>query len=571
MKNINRYIALAVFGGMLTFNSCETTELDLTADPNALTPDQASVDFFLSSIQEDFVRQFEGDADNDPNDNWASGGNTTGDGFNELGMELTRIVNMAGRSYPSVYQASDMNDEWSNAYLGILADIRAMNPLAEEAGLTHHVGIAQFIEAFLMVTMVDFYGDVPYTEAITGGDGNFNPSVDPGEDIYNAALALLDQAIANFNSNAAAEPEIDFYYANNYSKWVQAANTLKMKIYLQRRLVDGNAVASFNAIVNSGNYIQNTEDDFQWNWPATSPSQPDTRHPRYGISYQDTGANEYMSNWLMDLMDTTDDPRIRYYFYRQSSEVPGATGVPPNEEDLNCSLQAPPQHYLDGGFTFCWLDNGYWGRDHGDSEGIPPDGLKRTAYGTYPIGGKFDDSSFDAVSSTAGAGGTGVTVLLSAFNVDFMKAEMAMAQNNPTAARDFMLDGFDKSMAKVQAFLIGREAGADIAFEPSPAEIAAYRAIISANFDAADANGKWDVLGEQYWIAHFGNGVDPYNFYRRTLFPTTLQPNREPNPGTFIMSMYYPSNSVNTNSNISQKADQTQPVFWDNSGVPPAN
>ncbi len=77
MKNINRYIALAVFGGMLTFNSCETTDLDITANPNALTPDQASVDFFLSSIQEDFIRQFEGSADFDPNDNFQSGGATT--------------------------------------------------------------------------------------------------------------------------------------------------------------------------------------------------------------------------------------------------------------------------------------------------------------------------------------------------------------------------------------------------------------------------------------------------------------------------------------------------------------
>lgn len=573
MKNRYRYIVLAVFSGMMAFHSCETTELDITTNPNALTPDQASVDFFLSSIQEDFIRQFEGSADFDSNDNFQQGGSTLGDGFNELGMHLTRLLNMNGRSYPSVYQASDMDDEWLNAYRGIIADIQAMTPLAEQAELTHHLGIAQFIEAYLMVTMVDYFGEVPYSEVLQAAEGNFNPSVDPGADIYNAALSLLDQAIVSFNSTAAANPAEELFYGNDYDKWVTAANTLKMKIYLQRRLVDGGAVASFNAIVNSGNFIQDSADDFQYNWTATSATQPDARHPRYGLNYTDPGAEDYMSNWLMNLMDTTDDPRIRYYFYRQATAVPGAE-IPPDEQTLNCSLQAAPQHYIDGGFTFCWLDNGYWGRDHGDSEGIPPDGLLRTTWGTYPVGGKFDDNSFSNINATAGAGGTGVTVLLSAFNVDFMRAEMAMVQGNPTAARDFMLAGFDKSMAKVQAFLIGREAGADTSFEPSTADIAAYRATISANFDAAPADGpgsKWDVLAEQYWIAHFGNGVDPYNFYRRTLYPTTLQPNREPNPGTFIMSMYYPSNSVNNNSNISQKPDQTQPVFWDNSGVPPAN
>lgn len=571
MKNIHQYMALAFFGIMLLLQSCETTELDIRDNPNALTPNQASVDFFLNSIQEDFVRQFEGDADSDNNDNFQSGGNTVGDGFNEFGLELTRIVNMGGRQYQSVYQDSDMDDEWSNAYRGILADIRAMTPLAEAAGQTRHIGIAQFIEAYLMVTMVDFFGDVPYSEIIQAEEQIFNPSLDSGADIYDQMLTLLDEAISNFSTSPSSDPAQDFYYGNDFSKWTMAANTLKMKIYLQRRLVDPNAIADFDAIVASGNFIQDTADDFQWNWPASSASQPDTRHPRYGINYTAGGAGEYMSNWLMNLMDTTADPRLRYYFYRQNSQVPGAE-IPPNEELLSCSLESPPQHYIDGGFTFCFLPNGYWGRDHGDADGIPPDGLRRATYGTYPVGGQFDDDTFTAISATAGSGGNGITNLLTAFGVDFMRAERALVSGDTGSARQFMLDGLAKSVTKVQGFLVGREAGADLSFEPTTGEITGYSNTIGANFDAADANGKWDVMAEQYWIAHFGNGVEPYNFYRRTGYPTTLKPNLEPNPGVFVRSMYYPSNVVNNNSNISQKPDQTQPVFWDNNpNAPVAN
>ncbi len=572
MKKIKTYTILLALTGVLSFHSCETTELDITANPNALTPDQASVDFFLNSIQEDFIRQFEGDADFDLNDNWQSGGSTLGDGFNELGMELTRLKQMNGRSYPSVYQDSDMTDEWNNAYRGILGDIRAMQPLAEEAQLTRHIGIAQFIEAFLMVSMVDFFGDVPYSEAITGDQGNFAPGVDSGESIYEAMLLLIDQAIANFRSSPAANPANDFFYGNDYDLWERAANTLKMKIYLQKRLVDQNAISSINSILNSGNYIQDTSQDFQYNWPAASATQPDTRHPRYGLNYQAAGANDYMSNWLMEVMaNQLDDPRRRYYFYRQSPEVPGATGVPPNEETLNCSLQFAPQHYLDGGFTFCWLDNGFWGRDHGDTEGTPPDGLLRTTFGTYPVGGQFDDDSFSAIGLGTGAGGNGVSLFLNAYSVDYWRAEIALAQGNAVQARDFLVSGFNTQMAKVQSFSASRLAGADPSFEPTAGEISTYITGIAADFDAASTAGQWDILGEQFFFAHFGMGVDTYNFYRRTLAPTTLQPNREPNPGTFIMSLYYPADAVNNNSNISQKADQTQPVFWDNSGVPPAN
>ena len=572
MKNINKYVALVVFGGMLTFNSCETTELDLTQNPNALTPDQASVDFFLNSIQEDFIRLMEGDADFDSNDNFQSGGAQNGDGFNLFGAELTRLHNMAGRQYASAFQNIDVDDEWDNAYRGILGDIRAMTPLAEEADLTHHIGIAQFIEAFTMMTLVDMIGDVPYTEAILGEEGNFSPAIDPGDQIYAQAISLLNDAIANFRSSAAADPATDFFYGNDYDLWERAANTLKLRAYNQTRLVNANAMAQFNNIIANEPYIEDTSQDFQYNWPAASSSQPDTRHPRYGLNYQAAGANDYQSNWLMELMgNQTNDPRTRYYFYRQSPEVPGATGVPPNEETLNCSLQAPPQHYVDGGFTFCWLDNGFWGRDHGDSEGIPPDGLLRANFGTYPVGGTFDDDSFAATGLGTGAGGNGISQFLTAFGVQFWQAEMALAAGNAPAARDFMVAAFNTQMAKVQAFLIGREAGADISFEPTQAEIDAYIAGVSADFDAGTATDQWNILGEQFFIAHFTIGTDAYNFYRRTTFPTTLQPNREPNPGTFIMSLYYPADAVNNNSNISQKPDQTQPVFWDNSGVPPAN
>ncbi len=95
---------------------------------------------------------------------------------------------------------------------------------------------------------------------------------------------------------------------------------------------------------------------------------------------------------------------------------------------------------------------------------------------------------------------------------------------------------------------------------------------LASSFDAADMGGKWDVVSEAFWVACFGNGVEPYNWYRRTGYPTTLQPNREPDPGVFQRSLWVPQNVVNRNSNVSQKPDQAQPVFWDtNPTAPVAN
>ena len=552
MKRIYKLITLILCSGLL-LNSCETTELDLRDNPNFLSGDQGNVDFYLTSIQLQYAQLM--------------------DDLGFTGGRLVRIDVLQERNYLNALSPVAFDEEWEFAYQDIFADIRKMEPLAEADGQFRHIGIAKLIEADVLVTLVDYFGDVPYFEAIQGLD-NPNPALDAGSTLYDAALGLLDEAINNFTRNDnLLEVQNDFYYGGNYENWVKLANTLKMKIYLQRRLVDPGAAAAFQAIVDSGDFISDNSEDFEFNW-GTNEVLPDTRHPSYVVNYTPTGAGTYMSNWLMNYMQESSDPRIRYYFYRQVSVSPGEGGTDPDEETLRCSLQDAPLHYIDGGFTFCSLENGYWGRDHGDDEGIPPDGLLRTAYGVYPAGGAFDDDRFEGVEQGQGAGGAGITPLLLASTVDFMRAEMAMVAGSPGDAKDFIIAGLEKSVMKVMTFG-AKDGDADLSFEPTMAEVTAHSDFIEDAFDNATTDEeRWNILAEQYWVSAFGNGTMPYNFYRRTGFPTTLQANREPQPGGFIRSLRYPQNALN-NSSIQQKTNVTTQVFWDTNpgspGFPVAN
>ena len=63
-------------------------------------------------------------------------------------------------------------------------------------------------------------------------------------------------------------------------------------------------------------------------------------------------------------------------------------------------------------------------------------------------------------------------------------------------------------------------------------------------------------------ISSFGNGLEVYNAYRRTGFPNNMQPSRNPNPGNFYRSAFYPDTSINNNPNA-QQADIARQVFWD--------
>jgi hypothetical protein len=537
MKHINYILGLCLCA-IFVLVSCETIELDLTSNPNALSPEQADPTFFLNSIQVDFAF-------------WV---NTMGD----RGGELTRINYMNGRNYNTIYSPDSWNGVWSSAYRGMLEDIRLMNLLADEAGLTFHKGMGKVFQAYVMLTLVDYFGDVPYSEALQGSEGILNPAADSGQAVYDAAIALLDSAVADFNAGGPVPAE-DFFYNGNASKWIKAANSIKKKALLNKGDFSG-----YNAI---SNYISDSSDDFQFSW-GTSPATPDTRHPLYRGSYTSTGGGEYMSNWMMFKMINgyagNTDPRINYYFYRQVSETPGFDSAG-NEEVLECGLTGyyvPPQ--LRGDDTpFCAPTNsasksasGYWGRDHGNDNGTPPDGFLRTIRGAYPAGGVYDDSSFEGQVDGAGQGGAGITPVILSSWMHFMNAEVAVSTGgNPTSET---LIAVEQALNKSDD-LGGPAMAAD--------DVSAYVAAFTSEWNAAGSTAdKLDLWATEYFISMVGNGIDAYNSYRRNGYPRSLQPNVEPDPGQFPLSQFYPANYVNTNKNANQRGSKSDRVFWNSNG-----
>ena len=244
MKTLNK-ISILALTSLLVLSSCETTELDLTSNPNALGPEQASADLFINEIQVDFAYMV--------------------NGLSGVGSRLTRINQLGGeRLYRDAYSPNSFSGTWSQAYQQIMEDIRVMNVLAAENGLSYYVGMGEVMQAYTLITLVDFFGDIPYSEALTGSE-NLNPALDSGQSVYNAAIAMLDSAINNFGQGGAS-PQYDMYYAGDASGWIKAANSIKKKALLN--LGD---YAGYNAITN---YITDSSDDFQFTW-GTNAINPD--------------------------------------------------------------------------------------------------------------------------------------------------------------------------------------------------------------------------------------------------------------------------------------------------------
>ena len=539
----------------------DITELDLTDNPNSLT--SVDSDLLLNKIQLEFPKAFEK--------------------FQTTDGEVTRLYNMSGKFYSEAYNTATFDSRWTIAYSNIFKTIKTLKEITSQKGQEHHEAIANVLQAYMLVTLVDNFGDVPYSEISLGSD-NLNPKLDNGQSVYNAAQSLLDDAIIKFNNDidASLDPENDFYYNKDWSKWVKAANSLKMNMYLNTRLIDNNALSSFNDIVADGNYIVTNADDFQFRW-GTNEALPDSRHPRYSDNYTDNGGTEYMSNSLMDYMTGyTDgaysspnhfDPRSFFYFYRQVSATPGTNGEDPDIIKLDCSSVPAPAHY--NGYTYCGVSKGWWGRDHGDDDGIPPDNFDRALAGAYPSGGKLDDLSYEPQIKGGGNKGNGISPIMLASYTKFMIAEFKMVSLDEGGAKTALLEAMDLSWNKVYNFApisdrFNMIFDGDVNFPLIQTYYDWFKSDIENDWDTADSDAKWNILANQYFVASYGNGINTYNFYRRTGYPTDLQPNLEPDPGSFIRSFYYPANFVNNNSSASQKGSVDIKVFWDNNPDSPS-
>ena len=135
---------------------------------------------------------------------------------------------------------------YQNWFLGAAVNLKPLMEKAEAAGAYHYMGAAHCIKAMGFLMMLDIYGEMPYTEAMTG---KYNPVYDQGDVIYNGCMADLDQAIEYFGmtqeAGAPALADGDSWNNGDVSKWIKLCYGLKARYLLQvskKSIYDPNAV-----------------------------------------------------------------------------------------------------------------------------------------------------------------------------------------------------------------------------------------------------------------------------------------------------------------------------------------
>ena len=536
-----------------TLGSCSKDLDPLLDNPNLPSTTTADVDLYLNTVELNF------------NNFWLAS--------SDYGAQLTRQQVMNGSSlYNNAYSPQNFDGMWTTAYTSIIKNADALIPIASAQQKFVQSGIAKTLKAFTIGTLVDIFGDVPASQANLG-IANTNPSVDGGAAAYALVQTLLDDAITDFSktTTSALNTKTDLFYNGSATNWTTLAKTLKLKFYMQTRLVDNSVGPKVIALITENNLIKTAAQDFVFKY-GINLSAPDNRHPHYATNYVNAGGpGEYINNYYMWMVaaqkyggtvNFNGDPRLRYYFYRQVTNYASA-----DQSSMPCSVQtSAPAWYpsVPDQTTYCAIGRGYWGRDHGDASGTPPDGNFRTAWGVYPAGGQFDAGTGGTVSLGFGNGGNGINPIFLSSYTSFLKAEAALAFNTTVGgdAPTNLTSGMNASINKVIATPTGFA-------QPSATQITNYTTLVNNNYAATTTTAaKFNIILTEYYIAAWGNGLEVYNNYRRTGCPNNMQLSvGVPNPGLFIRSFFYPSVFVNLNASAPKQKTPgvaANKVFWDN-------
>lgn len=536
--------------------------LDINVDPN--NPKDVPMSMLLPEIQRTITLSF-------------TAGKDAGIG-QDLGVYTHQL---STREEANEYQAGGnewyLLNSWSTIYVNSLQNMDMLLQKAEKEQAPHYAGITKILKAYVFAQYVDIFGDIPFSEANKKDAGILYAKFDKGADIYPQLFTLLDEGIADLKKakGPLAPGADDLIYGGDATKWINAANTIKLKMYNQIRLADPTVKGKIEALLAEGKLIGATANGFMF--PYTDKRDPvDERNPAMVDLYEATQKSTHMSPWFFEILKGINpvfegivDPRIPYYFYNQLN--PTKSGNDGNAFE-----------YRVGGFASIYFGSKGPDRDRSQDKSF-------TVYGIYPCGGRYDEGDAKIIKAADATGAAPYRFLTYADRL-YIEAELIQAGVITGDAKAKLTAAMNESF-KLVDYVVGKAKGTQtVPALVGNASTTTYVNKILALFDAGDSNKKMEIIMTQKWIQSFGSYVDQYTDYRRTGYPVMFDPKNSAHaPGGYVtppdggdpdrtlpkvkvecaknypLSLPWALDELNVNKNApAQKTDpSTIPVFWD--------
>lgn len=427
------------------------------------------------------------------------------------------------------YQFTNVDFNWWDGWYDVLADFRFAEIGSRDSSYYNaFVGPSMVMQAFLYQELVDVYGNVPYSDALKG-IGSLAPKFDKQQDIYKDLVKKLDTAITFIKANSfpGNTGATDILFKGNTTRWIQFANSLKLRILIRQSRVtgaDAYIISEINkaAAVTEG-FLPSTVDAGinpgflattgktnpiydRWGYNANGATQSLGRYPR---------VTKFLIDSYIALGDTVRMKRQFYAYGGENTAVPG-TSV---RAEINSNYRGVP-----------------FGAPSGYTAGnVSPIGPSQIVKGVY-------DKPYYIM--------TGAEVYL-------LLAEAKQRYGAAVTLASTPKEYFDL--------------GVRASFRLTGASDAAALTMLSSGKDLADFNASPDKLKAiwmQKWLAlvNFG-GLEAWSEYRRTGFPAIPQSAQVADPNKRPVRLFYPQTEAGSNeANVAAEGSIdvfTGRLFWD--------
>lgn len=374
----------------------------------------------------------------------------------------------------------------------------------EQPKYANMIQIAHILKAYYTFYVSDIYGSIPYSDAFQGRyGGTLQPKYDTQQEIF----AKLDTEVKTAITTLKQTPTVaqvslgtyDQYYNGDATKWIKAANALRLRMAMRVLKADAAAATPIITEVLSS--------------PAADLMSSNTDAWIFKAIYSFTGT-DVNSNWnptslrapkpLVDFMWDKQDPRIDAFFspnqYSQTNVnlLIGAGKLP-------AGTTAPARRYV-GSFT-------------------NPDVSRQTAIQqqyytakTVSAGVSVDTLSYIQPNLwSAGINdkkGFSYLPVITYAEFCFMRAELATKSLGTGTAKDWYEAGITSSVNWYNEIALGAQAPDYTAV--TPAEITAYLTKPGIAYDATKAV---EQIASQSYINFFKQPQEGWALYKRTGYP----------------------------------------------------
>ena len=230
--------------------------------------------------------------------------------------------NLSDRKLPDAH--------WGVMYRDVLTNLKDAKRLINNSAFPtdpdkkiNELAIIKILEVYTYQTLVDLFGNVPYSEANMGLEDS-RPKYDDAKTVYYALIETLSSAISDLVTTTSANSfdDADILYNSDLDSWRLFANSLKLRFAL--RIADFDS-AKANTLIKEALADGVFTDESQ-----SAIFRPTGTTPYVGCYYNwaviEARPKDYVpANTLINMMNSFNDPRRPILFTTYNGEYVGLT------------------------------------------------------------------------------------------------------------------------------------------------------------------------------------------------------------------------------------------------------